>query len=258
MYRFQWTSDIHLDSVDENGFNLFIDSLDSNYPLFISGDISNSRRIVADIQRISSKTETHFVMGNHDFYHSSINEMRRVFRETQSYLPNNPVVFDNIAMIGVDGWADGNSGDFYAFPDAVNDYKLINDFSGKSFTARKHLMENLAYESVFYLDKLLREYEATTVIVFTHVPPYAAAHYYNNQVSNSAITAHFINTAMGDYLTQYALDNPEKSLTVMCGHTHGASVINMTKNLKIIVNGARYQAPTVSLFEIEDNYVHSV
>jgi hypothetical protein len=50
---------------------------------------------------------------------------------------------------------------------------------------------------------------------------------------------------MGDVILRIMSDLPDRRLTVLCGHTHGAGTCQPLPNVQIITGGVEYGHPTV-------------
>ena len=75
--RLGWMSDIHLNFLDEEGLRSFFFDL-SSYQVdgwLISGDIGESSNVINFLGLLASASDcpVYFVLGNHDFYGSSLN-----------------------------------------------------------------------------------------------------------------------------------------------------------------------------------------
>ena len=83
------------------------------------------------------------------------------------------------------------------------------------------------------------------VVVVTHVPPFRAACWYRGQVSDDDWLPHFTCQAAGDVLADAMRARPDRRMTVVCGHTHGAGEAQVLPNLRVFTGGAAYGAPAV-------------
>jgi Icc protein len=83
------------------------------------------------------------------------------------------------------------------------------------------------------------------VVVATHVPPFREACWYEGQISHDDWIPYFTCAAVGDVLHQAMLDHPDHTMTVLCGHTHGAGVADVLPNLRVLTGGAEYGAPVL-------------
>jgi Icc-related predicted phosphoesterase len=84
------------------------------------------------------------------------------------------------------------------------------------------------------------------VIVLTHVPPFREAAWHKGSISNDDFLPFFSCKAVGDVLIKAALQNPEKSIMVLCGHTHSAGVVQIAPNLLVKTGDAEYGAPKLN------------
>ena len=81
MKRIVWTTDIHLNFVDEENLLQFLEQLQASQAdaLLFSGDIGESNNVTDYLSQLAAAVNcpTYFVLGNHDFYHGSIGEVRQ-------------------------------------------------------------------------------------------------------------------------------------------------------------------------------------
>ena len=64
-------------------------------------------------------------------------------------------------------------------------------------------------------------------------------------------TPHFACGAVGEALAEIMAEHSDRSLTVLCGHTHGDGETQVMPNLLAITGGAEYGRPTVQwVFEV--------
>ena len=80
MKRIVWSTDIHLNFVEPAALDEYIGRLVDASPdiVLISGDIADSRSVVDQLALLDDRLDCaiYFVLGNHDFYHSSIAQVR--------------------------------------------------------------------------------------------------------------------------------------------------------------------------------------
>ena len=58
--------------------------------------------------------------------------------------------------------------------------------------------------------------------------------------------------AVGEALVEIMAEHPDRQLTVLCGHTHGAGETQVMPNLLAITGGAEYGRPVVQrVFAVE-------
>lgn len=264
--RVAWATDIHLEFLTPPALTTFCITLatSSAEAFLISGDISQARGLHKHLRILERTLERpiYFVLGNHDFYHGRIAEVRDQVREISgisSYLrwlpASGPIELSpRTGLVGHDGWADGRLGDYRNSPVLLNDYRLIDDFVGLDPVARLALLNRLGDEAAEYfrreLPTALERWKK--VIVLTHVPPFAEAAWYMGRRSDEDWLPHFSCKAAGDALLAAATAYPDREIRVLCGHTHSAGEVEMLPNLRVITGGARYGAPAIQSDWVED------
>lgn len=259
MTRIVWLTDIHLDFVAAQATRSFLDRVFAERPdaVVVTGDISESRVLAGHLRLFDAAATcpVYFVLGNHDYYASSIAAVRRqaesLCRELPrlAYLSAAEVVelSPTLGLIGHDGWADGRLGDFENSEVLLNDYFLIQELAYLEKPARRRAMERLADEAAAHVARLLPAAleRYPRVLVATHVPPFREACWYMGQPSNDEWLPHFSSRAMGDALCAAAAARPDRELTVLCGHTHGGGECRPLPNLHVLTGEAVYRRPQV-------------
>ncbi len=257
--RLAWATDVHLNFLAAQGMDAFVEALQREEPdaVVITGDIAEAPTLDPLLSLLAAelKTPIYFVLGNHDYYRGSIPRVRAVVTELSrrspwlAWLPAAGVVSlqPDVALIGVDGWADGRLGDYARSPVELNDYVLIAELAGLDRAARLTRLNQLGDAEAARLEELLTEAlkDHRRVIVATHVPPFKEACWHEGRVSNDDWLPHFTCRAVGEVLRRAALAHPEQRIRVLCGHTHGAGTADILPNLKVITGGAEYGEPRV-------------
>ncbi len=130
----------------------------------------------------------------------------------------------------------------------LNDYVLIAELRGLSRAARLDRLHRLGDAEASRLAELLAEAlpRHRRVIVATHVPPFKEACWHEGHISNDDWLPHFTSRAVGEVLRRAAADHPDRTLRVLCGHTHGAGTAQILPNLRVVTGGAEYGEPRVS------------
>lgn len=264
--RLAWATDIHLEFLTPPALTTFCVTLASSSAeaFLLSGDISQARGLPKHLRILERTLERpiYFVLGNHDFYHGRIAEVREQVREISrisSYLrwlpASGPIELSPTSgLVGHDGWADGRLGNYARSPVLLNDYRLIDDFVGLDAAARLTLLNQLGDEAADYfrrelpgaLDRWQR------VIVLTHVPPFAEAAWYRGRRSDDDWLPHFSCQAVGQALIEAASSRPDREIRVFCGHTHSAGELEVLPNLRVFTGGAQYGAPVIQAEWDED------
>ena len=65
------------------------------------------------------------------------------------------------------------------------------------------------------------------------------------RVSDDNWLPHFTCKAAGDALIEAISQRPDREMTVLCGHTHGAGEAQILPNLRVLIGGAVYGAPAI-------------
>jgi hypothetical protein len=210
------------------------------------------------------------VLGNHDYYGSSLASVReRVRRLHESnpetiWLPAARIVplSDRTALVGHGGWADARLGDYARSDVLLNDYVIIDEFadllSGPPIAAgvllheaareaRRRLLNRLGDEAAAHLDDVLPEAfrDHEQVVLATHVPPFREACWYRGKPSDDDWLPHFSCRAAGDVMRRVMEDRPDRRLLVLCGHTHGSGEVEVRPNLRVVTGGATYGRPAL-------------
>jgi len=255
-----WATDIHLNFLRPHERAVFYQNIRETQPdaVFITGDIAEApclRELLHELQH-AIDVPLYFVLGNHDFYHGSIETVRRDIQDwclTQSgltYLSSSGLIelTPKTVLIGHDGWGDGRLGNYQQSPVRLSDQEVIRDFQGLDRDAVLFKLQDLGDGSAAYfrevLPKALDSYEQ--VVCLTHVPPFKEACWYEGKMGNDDWLPYFTCQAVGEVLLEVAQAQPDSQVTVFCGHTHHAGVVNVLPNLKVITGSAEYGAPCIS------------
>jgi len=265
--RLGWLTDIHLNFVSPRKRSQFYaqvreEKLDA---LVFGGDIGEADSVTELLAEMANglRIPIYFVLGNHDFYGGSIGSVREaVAREAAAsrwlhWLPANGVIplTANTALVGHDSWADGRLGDFFGSEVMLNDYVLIAELRGLNKQERFAKLNALGDEAVGFLDSRVRQalgQEYRNVIALTHVPPFRHSCWHEGQVSNDDFLPHFACQALGERLAVIMREHPDRTMTVLCGHTHSPGVAGILSNLKVLTGGAQYGEPKLQqVLELE-------
>lgn len=261
--KITWLTDIHLNFLAiekrEKLYNEIIEEKPNS--ILISGDIAEADSISDILIEIENnvKLPVYFVMGNHDYYGSTVASVKTKIHEltnTHNNLcwiaeENYKTLTPNTLLVGVDGWADGRYGDYDHSSIVLNDSLMITElFQAKCLgkTELLQAMQVLADKDALCMQEQLNNAVQQTpkqIIVLTHVPPFAEACVYQNQQTNCDFLPFFSSKATGDILLAVAKKYPEIHFIVLCGHTHEATSYQALSNLVVKVGGAKYGKPKV-------------
>lgn len=266
MKRIAWLTDIHLNLLLPGQVERFLAEVRGHRPdaVLIGGDISESPRLVEHliVLRDGLPCPIYFVLGNHDYFRGTIGDVRRAVSVLCREEPNlvwltesEPIeLTPSVGLVGHDGWADARLGDYERSLVMMLDYSLIGEFAGLDKRRRWDLLQLLADDAAHAargpLLAALARYRH--VFFLTHVPPFRDACWYNGQISNDEWLPHFTSKAMGEMLLEVMERNPQRQLTVLCGHTHGRGRCRPADNIEVLTGGAHYGTPEVQrVFELE-------
>lgn len=264
--RLGWLTDPHFNFVnlsvwDEFATGLVASKLDG---LLITGDISEAEDFDWQIQRLSNSIAVpiYFVLGNHDFYHGSLSDVRkkanRLSENSIHYLQDSGphTLDDSWALCGVDGWADGRVGDYFRSSVRMHDFQLIEDLrdlDGQLRLRRLRREGTLAAVKLYeQLDRAVKS--AANVVVATHVPPFRESCWYNGMHSDDDWAPFFVCGAVGWMLKRFSLLYPDHRFLVLCGHTHHAGKSQLARNVWTWTGAAEYGNPQLSdIIEFDRN-----
>ena len=258
MTRVVWATDLHLESVDQAERLEFCSRLatpDADV-VILCGDIDTAENIESTLGMLHDALECPllFVLGNHDFYGGSINDVRQRVAKLAAATPNlhylsvsEPIALSpTLAVVGHDGWGDARYGDFAGSPLHLNDFRLIRELTGLDQVRLGAKLRQLGDEAADYIRRQLHaalaQYE--TVLIATHVPPFEEVCLHQGSPSPDGLPF-FACQAVGDVIRAAAADHPHQQITVICGHSHHAAAAQIAPNLRAITGGARYKDPVL-------------
>lgn len=270
-FKLAFATDLHLNFVHEHGIEALCRSFVRAKPdaLVITGDISEAPYIVNHLGFLDLNVKANFpiffILGNHDYYHGSIAEVRetmtRLFTYSEEYKTNlvprlgwlgsSGVIplTDKVALIGHDGWYDGQYANWFTSKVWLNDYLLIKDFAKLNKGEIYGKINELSLESAEYVeDQLSIAFtKFDHVVVATHVSPFRENSVYNGKISDDDWMPHFSSKFMGETLIEMANNYQHKNITVLCGHSHGKADNKILPNLRCITGEARYRDPKLNM-----------
>jgi hypothetical protein len=88
------------------------------------------------------------------------------------------------------------------------------------------------------------------VLFLTHVPPFRDACWHEGKISDDEWLPYFTCKAAGDALVEVMRARPDRTMTVLCGHTHSPGNAQILPNLKVRTGGATYGSPRVESVEV--------
>jgi hypothetical protein len=249
-----WTTDLHWDRLkprDRAEFEQWVVEQQAD-ALLLSGDIGEAPCVVEYLCHLLDVLgiPIYFVLGNHDFYHGSFDEVRSAIRalvrgrpglhwlSESGPLPLGP----SIAVVGYEGWGDARLGDYHGSRLWPRDFMWIRELTGLSKEDRLTKLNTLGDEAAANLQKVLIEALASWSHVYcvTHVPPFREACVDTiGRVAEEKLPFYTCK-AVGDVLLAVMDQNPDRQLTVLCGHTHEEADCRIRNNLRVVVKSAGY------------------
>lgn len=283
--KLRWATDVHLDHLTDRAAREFcrmlVADLSEGDAVVVTGDISNSRQLAQHLRDLATACDGagcrgYFVLGNHDYYGSSVHDVGVTAVEacgdrlrwldvagpvTLATAPLVNIRHAAAALVGVGGWADARVGN-PSTPLLMNDFRLIDDLAdemspgaiiqwrnGADRTALHAKLRALADDDAAHLRRQIGAAVATgaaLVIAATHVPPWPCAAMHEGKPSSPDFTPYFVSTATGDVLIEAAGAHPDVKFLVLCGHSHGAGDTLISPNLRVRTGPAEYGSPGVA------------
>lgn len=263
--RLAWATDIHLNFVsEEHTRDVFCQQLLEAAPdaIVLTGDIAEApsvERWLRFLADVLAPRPIYFVLGNHDYYHGTIANVRIAMRRMVAEVPRlhwmgaggAVRLSEDTMMVGHSGWGDGVHGDFLDTPIRLNDHLLIRELAGLHRGILLSRLRALGEEAADVLRAGIQEalgVGARQVLVLTHVPPYPATCWHEGATPapDSPWLPDFTCGAVGAMLNAQAAARPDVSFVVLCGHSHGEGVTQIAANLEVRTGGAAYGAPALA------------
>ncbi len=257
MKHLAWATDIHLNFVNDQQVEAFCREVVMSEPhaVLLSGDIAEAQNVEKYLLALAGQIELpiYFVLGNHDFYGSSIAAVRGRVEVLSCDVPclhwltasGIVELTPETALVGHDSWADGRLGAGIRSPVILNDYFCIRELSYLSPEDRFAKLAALGDEAAAYIRGVLRKAfdRFPRLLLLTHVPPFRESCWHEGRISDDDYLPHFACKAVGDVLREVMEARPDKDLTVLCGHTHGEGYVEVLPNLRVRTGGSVYGKP---------------
>lgn len=260
IHNLLWMSDLHCDqATTKNCSKLLRDLKKSDYDAAVlTGDTAASATLISHLEALADACAPRplfVVLGNHDFYGSSLyttqNQVRRLCHKTPNlhHLQDHGVVWLNrrTVLLGHHGWADARCGWGSKTHVRSPDHWCIDDFRKLDKAGRFDLMAELGNASTSWIRKNLNTVlrKADTLIVATHVPAFQTSAHYNGEPCGPLHTPHYVNATLGGLLIGSARHNLQKQFTILSGHTHSEFREHILTNLESRVAGAQRGKPRI-------------
>jgi Icc-related predicted phosphoesterase len=255
-----WLTDPHLEFTDYLDVENLCKKIRSTNAeaLLITGDIGTSSSLCRHLEFLARHLDKtiYFVLGNHDYYGSSIKIVNRDVAKLVKWTKN--LVWlskagiielsSDTCLIGHEGLADARLGNPEGSGVILNDYIRIQDLVQPTKELRIEVQRKLGDSAARYLRKQLKVAVSkySKIIVALHVPPFPEACWHEGKNTDDNYLPHFGCEATGRVLKSVMLMHPEISMTVFCGHTHSGGFAQILPNLKVYTAGAEYRYPAIA------------
>lgn len=254
-----WCSDIHLDQFKTEAERLpFYQTLadTDGDAILLTGDIANAQIIEDVLDEMVRHTgkKIYFVAGNHDYYGSSIKDMRPAFKKFQHvrYLPKSWGVKLNrqTALVGQDGWGDCRNGDFENSTVILADWAYISELRLAQYLGNlKEALQEIADKDAERLTKAVikatKDKNVKKIIIASHVPPVEEACLDAGRKSTPYGLPFFTSQIFGVSIIPVVESNPNIEFVWLCGHTHSRVKVEKRPNFTIQVAESEYGCPQI-------------
>lgn len=253
-----WASDVHLNFLynkEELRYE-FYDKLREvkGDSVLITGDIAESHNVVFFLSEMQEAVgiPVYFVLGNHDFYGSSVLKVKQSVKHL-GYLPKNmgTPLSDDTILIGVDGWGDCRNGDYENSRLVMSDWLYIDDLRkeyGRGMQCLKTQLMKLADMDASKLKrrvlKAIRD-GFKRIIIATHVPPFEEVCLCAGRKSTPSGLPFFSSQCLGTTILPIAKKFPNIDFLWLSGHTHSRAKHKPCNNLQSKVAKAEYYFPQI-------------
>ena len=250
-----WSSDVHLNFIDQKRAKKWIDEFAGADVLLLSGDIAESKDIVDWLRFLAAQfpKDIYFVLGNHDYYHSSIAVVRKAVGELVQSIGNLHYLSQDgphqltskVILLGHDGWGDAKNGDFLQTPIRINDHRLIEELTSLPRPVLQKRLQALGEQAADHIERGLQKAKekADEIWVLTHVPPFPETCWHNGYAGHKDWIPDFSCQSVGDMLLRFCAENPTKQIKVFCGHGHSPGEVWVRPNLFVRTARAEYKYP---------------
>jgi predicted phosphohydrolase len=254
-------SDIHLDHASNGTKRKFLQEIEKlNTPLFIAGDISDGRKVTSHLEQIAEacKHDVYFVLGNHDYYHSSFAEIDSKISYLMHhypnliYLPHMGIVRLNsdTCVIGPDSWYDAKIAPYpHLIPLGMSDFDYIQDLRGLNRFDLFNKFQAKASAGLVHLKEMvgLAVTKYKNIIIMSHPVPFGSMN-----IHQTSLSPFYIWYEAGMFLGDFASDNLNNNFLWLCGHTHDRVEKDYGENFKVCCMGAEYTLPKFGAFLNQD------
>jgi len=248
-YKMGWVTDLHIDHCTKESKTALYNEIKAARldGLVVTGDITTAKDMSNHIYELAdcmAPKDLFFVLGNHDYWGSSLYKVRRVVENLTevedhiNYLPAcDPVSLStSVALVGVDGWYDGRVGCANPPKLIMNGWRLMDDyilFNGDPNLILMKSREIAEAESEMLRMKLTEACQKhNSVIIATHFPPWREAAWHRHHLSDDTFAPWFTSITVGETIEDVAAEYPLTNFLVLTGHTHSSGEYWPANNIR--------------------------
>lgn len=254
LMRIAHVTDVHADCLAPGELEAFAAGLIGYDAVIVTGDIAQADSLADSLETLRmGGVPLYYVLGNHDFWGSSMEAVRESLASDEGYLHGleAPVwLGPHSVLLGVDGWYDCYAGRGLQGRVIMNDWYRIAEFQGARMGGEGPLVtsRSLGCDAARMAAARLEALpEGVSRVVFaTHVPPFRESARYSGRPSGDDYAPFFVAERMGDVLLQYAAEHPDTTITVLCGHSHEAYEYKPLPNLSVCTGRGDYGSVFIS------------
>lgn len=255
----KWITDPHLIHLRDRE-RWFEDIAEHDGSFFITGDFGCGESVTSLLKTISkaAKHSVIAVLGNHDFYGSSIELVREKLKKAgfadtgSNLLVFEPTLYsapirldDSTWVVGTGGAGDARAGIGDPSVMKLNDENYIWELArARANGSLGKFLQDLGTEHAEFLKWQLEAIPKTakTVIILSHVPPFHEAAWHADGPSDDYALPRFCWQAGGETIREWAGLHPEVAIKVFCGHTHTGGDYE-SENITCHTGGSQYRTP---------------
>lgn len=254
-----WCSDIHLNFLEKQHRLDFYKELKQaeEHKILITGDIAESHNLGTILSEMKAHTgkKIYFVAGNHDYYGSSINKMKKQMStyKCATYLPKRfgYKLSSTAWLTGADGWGDCRNGDVERSNLRMADWVYVDELRENSKMGQTPPIETLQKYADADAERMCKnvikciERGAKKVIMASHVPPFEEACLYAGKKSTPDGLPFFSSQIFGVSILPIVEAHPDVEFIWLSGHTHSGCTVRKRKNFTVKVAEAQYYVPRI-------------
>lgn len=236
-----WLTDLHVDRLSKVQHQELINKISAAgaEQIWLTGDIGDPPFNWQFLETLLKRLDVpiYFVLGNHDYYHQSIADMRTQawqltceFEHAYYLTMTHPIVRGDMMLTGVDAWANTNDIPLKA---RTWDAEAIDNWAALSLSELQQAMNVQAQEDAKHL-RLQCEQGITkrtkNVYLLTHIPPLHAVQSDKAKPLQNDRSV-FYSCALADVLTDLQKDYPTIAFHIYSGHVHKTFQYQISENM---------------------------